>query len=304
MRRAAAGYFALQGVSGLAWWALLFFHPDARGWFFPDAQGDLIRRSLAVPDISLFALGSLGAAACCWSNRMATIASTLIAGAVWYATLLAFGFSFASGVGWLGAVAMLGSALACSFAATLASGNRSILKMFRVTKQASTRGLALSTLMQTAVFWGVLLLVLPVLLMWLERQAGIPTIPQSAPLIVADAALFAMGALLGVTSAVYMVRHGRGTPLPAAAAPVMVTSGPYRFIRNPMAVVGLGQGMAVALWFGSPTILAYVLLGALIWHMVIRPLEEHDLALRFGASFVAYRRTTRCWVPRFTSIVS
>ncbi len=300
MRRAAAGYFAFQGAAGLLWWMLLFWHPDAPGWFLPASDGDLILRSLALPDITLFAFGSLFAAACCRVDRMAAVASAVIVGVVWYATLLAFGFGFASGEGWLGALAMLGAALASSFAAALASGNRSVLAIFRVTKHTDSRSLALYTFVQSAAFWTLLLLIFPFLLARLEERAGIPTVSHSTALTVLGAVLFASGAALGVTSAVFMVRLGRGTPLPAAAAPVMVTSGPYRYIRNPMAVGGLAQGLAVAVWFGSPTIMLYVLMGALIWHIGIRPLEEHDLELRFGLPFAEYRRVTKCWIPRLT----
>lgn len=298
MRNSAAGYFALQGISGILWWMLLFWHPDAPGWFLPASDNDLIRRSLALPDITLFAFGSLFAAVCCSMDRMAAIASAIIAGVVWYATLLAFGFGLASGDGWLGAVAMLGAAMASSFATALASGNRGVLAIFRVTRHADSRSLALYTIAQSAAFWILLLLVLPFLLAHLEERAGIPTVPHSAALTAIGAVLLVSGAALGVTSAVFMVRLGRGTPLPSAAAPIMVTSGPYRFVRNPMAVGGLAQGLAVAVWFGSPTIMLYVLVGALIWHIVVRPLEEHDLELRFGLPFAEYRHTTKCWVPR------
>ena len=36
----------------------------------------------------------------------------------------------------------------------------------------------------------------------------------------------------------------------------------------------------------------------MIWHLVARPMEERDLAARFGASYQAYRAAVRCWWPR------
>jgi protein-S-isoprenylcysteine O-methyltransferase Ste14 len=61
-----------------------------------------------------------------------------------------------------------------------------------------------------------------------------------------------------------------------------VLAGPYRHVRNPMAVAGIAQGVAVALWLGSWAVLLYAVSGALLWHMAIRSAEERDLAERFG----------------------
>ncbi|MBK6316507.1 MAG: isoprenylcysteine carboxylmethyltransferase family protein [Blastocatellia bacterium] len=81
----------------------------------------------------------------------------------------------------------------------------------------------------------------------------------------------------------------------------MVISGPYRFIRNPMALAGLGQGMAVAIATGSWLTVAYVLAGGLMWNGIARPLEEADLRERFGVEFEAYCREVKCWWPRLES---
>jgi protein-S-isoprenylcysteine O-methyltransferase Ste14 len=77
----------------------------------------------------------------------------------------------------------------------------------------------------------------------------------------------------------------------------LVVEGPYRFLRNPMAVAGLGQASAVGLWLGSWSVLAYVLAGGVIWHILVRPVEEADLARRFGPPYEAYRRSTPLWIP-------
>jgi protein-S-isoprenylcysteine O-methyltransferase Ste14 len=65
-----------------------------------------------------------------------------------------------------------------------------------------------------------------------------------------------------------------------------------------MAVAGLGQGFAVAVWLGSWLVLTYVLAGAAVWQAVLRPVEEDDLARRFGAAYASYQRAVRCWWPR------
>jgi protein-S-isoprenylcysteine O-methyltransferase Ste14 len=66
-------------------------------------------------------------------------------------------------------------------------------------------------------------------------------------LVMAGVVAFCAASALGIWSAVVMSTLGRGTPLPSAMASDLVVRGPYRFVRNPMAVAGIVQGAAVGL---------------------------------------------------------
>jgi protein-S-isoprenylcysteine O-methyltransferase Ste14 len=112
--------------------------------------------------------------------------------------------------------------------------------------------------------------------------------------------LFACCGLLGLSSSFWMVVMGKGTPIPLDQTNVLVTSGPYRYVRNPMAIAGIGQGLAVALAWGSIAIFFYTLLGVLVWQLVVRPMEEEDLVARFGKIYEQYRQMVPCWYPRLT----
>lgn len=103
---------------------------------------------------------------------------------------------------------------------------------------------------------------------------------------------------LGLWSAVVMSTLGDGTPLPSAMPSRLVIAGPYRWIRNPMAVAGIAQGAAVGLILQSWLVVAYAVLGSLVWNYAVRPLEEADLEDRFGEEFQHYRATVRCWIPQ------
>jgi protein-S-isoprenylcysteine O-methyltransferase Ste14 len=109
--------------------------------------------------------------------------------------------------------------------------------------------------------------------------------------------LFVLGGLLGLTSGLVMAVNGRGTPLPTDCARELVVVGPYRCIRNPMAVAGLTQGVAVGVFLGSPAVIAYALLGGPVWDLFVRPWEEADLERRFGGRYRRYRAAVRCWLP-------
>jgi len=40
-------------------------------------------------------------------------------------------------------------------------------------------------------------------------------------------------------------------------------------------------------------------IGALLWQVVIKPIEEKDMAHRFGAAYQKYKNDVSCWIPRF-----
>ncbi|MEO1994557.1 MAG: isoprenylcysteine carboxylmethyltransferase family protein, partial [Planctomycetaceae bacterium] len=113
----------------------------------------------------------------------------------------------------------------------------------------------------------------------------------------AAAVLFVPASVLGVCSAWVMSFSGRGTPFPTDTARRLVVVGPYRFVRNPMAIAGLSQALVVAARLGSWGVLAYVLVGGVVWNVWVRPPEEEDLAQRFGDAYVRYQHRVRCWIP-------
>lgn len=154
------------------------------------------------------------------------------------------------------------------------------------------------TLAQIVVFWGFFLGLVPPILGFLEQRWGL-SLPFPWLAVPAGAAFLVLASALGIWSAVVMSTLGDGTPLPSAMPNRLVIAGPHRWIRNPMAVAGIVQGAAVGLLLQSWLVVAYAVLGSLVWNYAVRPLEEADLAERFGAGFQHYREAVRCWVPTF-----
>ena len=155
------------------------------------------------------------------------------------------------------------------------------------------------TLAQVAIFWGVLLWLLPLLIVRLVSAYELDGL-QFAAWPGTGWALLGLASAGGFWSGLTMARHGDGTPLPLDHANRLVVRGPYAFIRNPMAFTGLTQGAAVALILGSTAVLVYVVAGGSFWNWVVRPFEERDLVRRFGEPYERYRHAVRCWVPRIT----
>lgn len=157
----------------------------------------------------------------------------------------------------------------------------------------------LKTFMQTVAFWGFFLFAIPTGIAAVERRMGIDHASfTSGSLKVFAIVLFAICGSVGLFTGVVMAVRGRGTPIPFDCPRRLVITGPYRFVRNPMAMSGLTQGASVGLYLGSPGVWLYTLAGALVWNGLVRKWEEFDLEQRFGDEFRHYRAHVRCWIPR------
>lgn len=293
--RSASAYFALQGVAVAIWWLLLYFSPAARTIFqMGDSQTVLLAFWLA--DLLLLAAGSLLTSALCFSaSKFAVLAAWFVAGATSYAALYCLAFALSTDSGWLGTTLML-PAMLWSGVFAVGISPQFVEPMFRRSTEAKTGWILTKTFAQIVVVWSLILFVFPVLIVSLEAKLGIAqfTFPLQKTLA---AILFCAVSTIGVSGAYTMAKIGRGTPLPLDAASKLVVAGVYSFVRNPMAISGIGQGLAVGLFWGSPLVLIYALMGAFIWQLIFRPLEEADLTRNFGADYEDYRRRVRCWIP-------
>jgi len=165
-------------------------------------------------------------------------------------------------------------------------------------REPSTLTIAMRTFAQAAVFWSVFLFLVPWLIVRAEFAIGLGRFNFAGDgSRVLGVVIFTAGGTLGIVSATCMVRFGRGTPLPLDPARRLVIAGPYRFVRNPMAIAGLAQAVGVGVFLGSPSVIAYAIVGGVVWDAVVRPWEERDLARRFGAEYERYREGVRCWIP-------
>lgn len=90
---------------------------------------------------------------------------------------------------------------------------------------------------------------------------------------------------------------GKGTPLPFDPPRRLVVRGPYRIVRNPMAIgVFLVLG-GVALYYRSTDLLAFTAAFILGIHLMVVLYEEPTLRRTFGEEYEAYTRRVRRWWP-------
>ena len=94
--------------------------------------------------------------------------------------------------------------------------------------------------------------------------------------------------------------EGRGTPAPVAQTEVLVASGLYRFMRNPMYVSVLIIISGQALLFGQAWLFVYAGVVLVAFHLFVLLYEEPQLRRRFGGSYQTYCLHVGRWRPRLT----
>jgi protein-S-isoprenylcysteine O-methyltransferase Ste14 len=109
------------------------------------------------------------------------------------------------------------------------------------------------------------------------------------------------GAALALWCVFVFAFIGKGTPVPFDPPRRLVVRGPYRFVRNPMAI-GVGLVLAGATFFyQSWLLLGYTALFALIIYLLVVLYEEPTLRRTFGAEYEVYiERVGRWWPSRST----
>lgn len=119
------------------------------------------------------------------------------------------------------------------------------------------------------------------------------------PLQVVGAATTVIGSATALWCVVAFAFIGRGTPLPFDPPRRLVLTGPYRFVRNPMAI-GVGLAVAgLALLYESLALLAFAGLFMAVIHAMVTLYEEPTLRQTFGTDYVEYCRRVNRWLPRW-----
>ena len=290
-------YFALQALAGAAWWLGTAMIPGVAS----ATLGSINPLLIAFVDIPLFVIASaLAALNFRWAVWIATAWTVIVAlGMVIYAT--------ATTEAGLGAVLMILAALGSLLAGVLMIVGRIPSEKLLIgpfafhSSHTRVRSRVLvHTTIQIVVFWGVFLIIIPVIINAFEDRWNL-AYKFPILLVVVGFALLALSSVIGVWSARAIANFGSGTPLPSQMAHHLVSRGPYAFVRNPMAIAGVIQGMAMGLLIGSWLVVVYALIGSLLWNWLIRPHEEADLIERFGDEYRDYAKRVRCWWPTFST---
>jgi protein-S-isoprenylcysteine O-methyltransferase Ste14 len=146
------------------------------------------------------------------------------------------------------------------------------------------------------------LLLLPYILLVispsLDARLGIDRLNPSTASLILGGIPFAVGLVFAQWSIYSQFTQGRGTPLPVIPTRRLITSGPFRYCRNPMT---LGTILAyLGLSIAAVTIVGILIVVALATLLLvyIKRMEEKELAERFGEEYLTYRRDVPFIIPR------
>jgi protein-S-isoprenylcysteine O-methyltransferase Ste14 len=110
----------------------------------------------------------------------------------------------------------------------------------------------------------------------------------------------ALLAVIGVSAVQEFAQRGNGTPIPYDPPKVLVVSGLYRYISNPMqfscVLVMTAWGCVLRNpWLAAAGVMSFLYsLGLADWD------EGEDMSVRFGKPWDEYRSNVKAWKPRFT----
>lgn len=154
--------------------------------------------------------------------------------------------------------------------------------------------LALRSIFFTLLLPGTVTVLVPYLIV---SGTGAASAPR--PLVAwAGAAPVVVGAGVLLRCILDFAAAGRGTLAPVDPPTVLVVRGLYRYVRNPMYVGVVWVLVGEALLFWSVALLVYAAVFFAMAHAFVTLYEEPALRRRFGASYEAYARDVRRWLPR------
>ncbi len=146
----------------------------------------------------------------------------------------------------------------------------------------------------------VFLVISPFMLFFLSRYISgfIPISPPRNLEIALVLAAMTIALVLMTWGFIALWVDGRGTPAPITPTKKLVTTGPYKFCRNP---VELGTDLyffSLGVWFDTLTTgILCMFMGMLLGYGYIRIVEERELKLRFGKQYEQYLACVPLFIP-------
>ena len=148
-----------------------------------------------------------------------------------------------------------------------------------------------------ALFYGLLILVFVVIAVNIDRLIGITGIFPN-PLNIILSLPFFLLALFLIGWSVKNFLKAKGTPVPFNPPPILVTTGPYAYTRNPMLTGVFSLLFGFGVFFGSVSLLiVFTPLFIFINYWELKSIEEPELEKRLGEEYIEYQKRTPMFFP-------
>jgi len=146
------------------------------------------------------------------------------------------------------------------------------------------------------VFPGIVDALIPGLIL---KLLGSLSFNKFGPIQIVGIALILAGLTMIIWVCQAFVRHGKGIPSPFDPPVQFVSSGLFRWLRNPMYfAIALLIPLGEIFYFEEPWLILYAAALFVSLHLYVVYVEEPALARRFGRPYKKYLRLVSRWVPR------
>ncbi len=110
--------------------------------------------------------------------------------------------------------------------------------------------------------------------------------------------LILIGGVYGFWSIYAQLSRASGTPLPMMPTQKLLIDGPFKQCRNPMTFGTITAYLGVGILVGSLSSIIFILIIGALLLTYLKRIEEHELEMRFGEEYVAYKKNTPMFFPR------
>jgi len=154
-----------------------------------------------------------------------------------------------------------------------------------------------ATLLAGLLFAILLPVVILVICPSIDRLLGLQGFKVGVANILLGGILVAVGLSFAFWSIGVQLTLGRGTPLPMMPTQGLLTTGPFRYCRNPMSFGAIVAYLGLSVAAGTVVGLALVVVLATLLILYLKRIEERELAERFGNAYRTYRREAPFIIP-------
>lgn len=149
--------------------------------------------------------------------------------------------------------------------------------------------------MLATTFWVCWFAVIPLKLIELNHRWGWPDV--SNPLLQFLGLTVMSAAVVTVLYCCLLFgRVGKGTPVPGDPPKRLVSTGLYKYTRNPIYLAYVGLLLGQFLFFGSLTLFVYASVSFVGFYLAIVWIEEPVLLRRFGDDYAEFSRRVPRWI--------
>jgi protein-S-isoprenylcysteine O-methyltransferase Ste14 len=132
----------------------------------------------------------------------------------------------------------------------------------------------------------------------IDRRLHLPDFYIGVVNLIAGLTLMISGLGFAQWSIYAQITIGKGTPVPMVPTKKLVVQAPFTYCRNPMTLGTIVAYLGLCVCIGSISAIVIVLGLTTLLLLYVKLLEEKELAARFGAEYLEYKRSTPFILPR------